>query len=185
MSEEESSLANDVERWRNVNARKLAGVGERPSLTGRPLGVLYAPQIADVFVVNKADRPGADDTVLELTSALALAAPRPWQARIVRCVGRSGEGLDELWSALMAHREHLTATNGLQLRRRQRRLRDLTNAVHALAIRHADELLHSAQFADLAAAAAAGDITPTVAARRVLAGGAEQDPGSRPGPRPN
>jgi LAO/AO transport system kinase len=142
-------------------------------------------EIADVFVVNKADRPGADDTVLELTSALALAAPRPWQARVVRCVGRSGEGLDELWSALLAHREHLTANNGLQLRRRQRRLRDLTNAVHALAIRHADELLHSAQFADLAAAAAAGDITPTVAARRVLAGGAEHHPGSRPGPRPD
>jgi methylmalonyl-CoA mutase N-terminal domain/subunit len=47
MATDEAPLGDDVERWRDAHSKKLSGVKERASLTGRPLGVLYAPQDGD------------------------------------------------------------------------------------------------------------------------------------------
>ena len=55
-------------------------------------------EIADVFVVNKADRPGVDDTVRDLAQMLDLGAARDWRPPIVRTVATDGEGVDELWA---------------------------------------------------------------------------------------
>lgn len=60
-------------------------------------------EIADVFVVNKADREGADRTVAELAMMLDLSAGRGWRPPIVRTVAPKGEGVAELVEALEAH----------------------------------------------------------------------------------
>jgi LAO/AO transport system kinase len=87
-------------------------------------------EIADVFVVNKADRPGADQLERALRSTLALKAKRgdAWKPPIVRTVGTEGRGIDDLDRAIAAHRAHGEATGALAAKRRSRaaeRVRDL------------------------------------------------------------
>jgi len=61
-------------------------------------------EIADVLVVNKADRPGADETVRDLAQMLSLANDRAWKTPIMRTSAQSGEGLPELVRAIDQHR---------------------------------------------------------------------------------
>ena len=61
-------------------------------------------EIADVLVVNKADRPGADETARDLAQMLSLAKDRPWKTPIVRTSAQSGDGLPQLVDAIDKHR---------------------------------------------------------------------------------
>jgi len=63
-------------------------------------------EIADVLVVNKADRPGADETARDLAQMLTLGPPRTeWKPPVVRSVASTGEGVDELVRAVDRHRD--------------------------------------------------------------------------------
>jgi LAO/AO transport system kinase len=65
-------------------------------------------EIADVFVINKADREGVDRVERELKAALALAGDEvPWVPPIVRTVATRGEGIGALLNAVAAHGRHL------------------------------------------------------------------------------
>ncbi len=57
-------------------------------------------EIADIFVVNKADRPGVDATVSDLSAMLDLSGGHGWKPPIVRTVATTGEGVDELWAQI-------------------------------------------------------------------------------------
>jgi len=59
-------------------------------------------EIADVFVVNKADRPGADRLARELARAVALDEG-PWKPEVRTAVARDGDGVDEVLAAAEAH----------------------------------------------------------------------------------
>jgi LAO/AO transport system kinase len=61
-------------------------------------------EIADVLVVNKADRPGADETARDLAQMLSLAKDRSWKTPIVRTSAQSGDGLPQLVEAIDKHR---------------------------------------------------------------------------------
>jgi LAO/AO transport system kinase len=80
-------------------------------------------EIADVFVVNKADRPGAAETESDLVGMLELSTRRVWRPPIVRTVATTGEGVDELFDAIDAHRTHIESSGEAETRRRMR-LRD-------------------------------------------------------------
>src|SRR5438874_12715584 len=63
-------------------------------------------EIADVFVVNKADRDGADNAARDLRHMLSLGerrSPEDWQPPIVKTVASRGEGIDEVVAALDKH----------------------------------------------------------------------------------
>jgi LAO/AO transport system kinase len=61
-------------------------------------------EVADVLVVNKADRPGVDETVRDLAFALSLGGGRPgWKPPIVRTSSERGEGTEELIAAIAKH----------------------------------------------------------------------------------
>jgi LAO/AO transport system kinase len=60
-------------------------------------------EIADVFVVNKADREGADRTAAELAMMLDLTPDRAWRPPIVRTVALRGEGIPEVIDAIESH----------------------------------------------------------------------------------
>src|ERR671937_1048101 len=61
-------------------------------------------EIADVLVVNKADRPGADETARDLAQMLTLGKLRTeWKPPIIRTVAATGDGLAELISAISRH----------------------------------------------------------------------------------
>ncbi|MCA1580105.1 MAG: methylmalonyl Co-A mutase-associated GTPase MeaB [Acidobacteria bacterium] len=79
-------------------------------------------EIADVFVVNKADREGASRAETELSMMLDLAPPSGWRPPIVRTVAPSASGVPEAVDAFARHAEHLrSGTEGE--RRAQRRAR--------------------------------------------------------------
>jgi LAO/AO transport system kinase len=76
-------------------------------------------EIADVFVVNKADLEGHVRVVTELRSMLSLApkgapgarrAPDPWRPPILATIAARQEGIEELWSAVLDHRKHLESS---------------------------------------------------------------------------
>jgi LAO/AO transport system kinase len=64
-------------------------------------------EIADVFVVNKADLPGAQRTVQEIRTMLSMGPKLPWRPPIVQAVATGSTGVDEVYRAVEAHRAHL------------------------------------------------------------------------------
>jgi LAO/AO transport system kinase len=87
-------------------------------------------EIASIFVVNKADIEGHARAVTELRSMLHLAPKGGWKPPIVPTVAVRGEGIEELWEAVLAHRRHLE-TSGLAQEQAARRLRNETAEVAA------------------------------------------------------
>jgi LAO/AO transport system kinase len=97
-------------------------------------------EIADIFVVNKADRPGAEklqqeiEVMLGIRRGNALRHRRTggpadgWEPPVLLTVASTGKGLDELASALDRHYEYLE-TSGLLAERRRERLEKRTRAV--------------------------------------------------------
>jgi LAO/AO transport system kinase len=81
-------------------------------------------EVADVFVVNKGDRDGAGETARDLRQMLHMGAARDWSPPVLTTAATSREGVDELWSAVAAHREHL-AGGGLEAKRRLRLRREV------------------------------------------------------------
>jgi len=76
-------------------------------------------EIADVLVVNKADRPGADETARDLAQMLTLGAPRiAWKPPIIRTVAATGEGTDQLIAAIAKHRDWAVESGERDTRRR-------------------------------------------------------------------
>jgi LAO/AO transport system kinase len=85
-------------------------------------------EIADVFVVNKADRDGADRLVSSVESNLSLHAygPGDWRPPIVKTVATTGEGVPELMAAIARFREHSRGAERPRRRARaESRLREI------------------------------------------------------------
>lgn len=140
-------------------------------------------EIADVFVVNKADRPGADRLESAIRATLGLKAQRQagWTPPVVRTVAVEGKGLEDLDAAIEAHRAHCRETGGLAEKRRER----AAERVHDLVARRLEGYVwHEQGGARRLDAAidriAAGEATPySVAAEIVAAAGIDAD-GARP-----
>ena len=96
-------------------------------------------EIADVFVINKADHPGVDATRRDVEQAIAHARGHAWRPVLIEAVATDGRGIASLWEAILAHRAHLEATHALAERRR----RFLALAVRTLAARVLDERLEA------------------------------------------
>ena len=94
-------------------------------------------EIADVFVINKADRPGVDQTQRDLEQMLELSeiAHDAWRPKIVRTIGTTGEGATDLWQAISDHREHATRDGSLA-KRREQRLRNELRAIIERRLEH-------------------------------------------------
>ena len=82
-------------------------------------------EIADVFVVNKADREGADVAVRDLQQMLRMGPELAWTPPVVATSAIDGSGIDELWLAIGSHRTHLESTGELERGRRERLLREV------------------------------------------------------------
>jgi LAO/AO transport system kinase len=128
-------------------------------------------EIADVFVINKADRPGADATYRDIQGMLALGERRPdeWRPQVVRAVAAKNEGIDDVVAAIGKHRDWLESTGNLQKRREHRASAEISAlALGTLRARMGD-LRGGAALPSLATRVANGDIDPHAAAAELLA----------------
>ena len=80
-------------------------------------------EVADIFVVNKADRPDARGARRDLELMLDLGHRGGWRAPIVLTTAIEGEGISDLWTEIERHTAHLHQSGEL-IRRRCRRRRD-------------------------------------------------------------
>ena len=88
-------------------------------------------EIADIFVVNKADREGADRTAASIEANLSLQtfSPAEWRPTILKTEATTGRGVPELLAAIERFRVHTAATQGTRRRARaEYRVRELLAA---------------------------------------------------------
>jgi LAO/AO transport system kinase len=123
-------------------------------------------EIADIFVVNKADRAGARDTVRELKQMLEMS-DADWKPSIVQTVAVKGEGIDELWDEIAKHRAYQEEKGLLDARRRRRIAREIREIV-AERYRDRVETESSALLDELTDEVIARRIDPYAAATRII-----------------
>jgi LAO/AO transport system kinase len=123
-------------------------------------------EVADLFVVNKADKPDAQQVVRDLRNMIALADrdDGDWKPPIVSTTATKGEGIGELTERLGQHWSWLNATGELK-RRRQARAREELTALAFTALRGR---LAASRLDELAAQVADGTLDPFEAADELL-----------------
>lgn len=124
-------------------------------------------EIADVFVINKADRPGTKDIVREIKYMLQMSDAE-WKPPIVETVAIKDEGTDELWTAIEKHRAYQDEHGLLEARRRRRVLREVKEIV-VERFRQRIETEAAGLLEELADKVAARELDPYTAADHLLA----------------
>jgi LAO/AO transport system kinase len=116
-------------------------------------------EIADVFVVNKADHPMANQMRREIRSMMEMLEFSGWVPELVMTQALAGEGIDELWAAIERHMAYLNETGEIANRRREA----FTHQVRQLALGQLEKRLDRALGEE-----AATDVDPYEAADRIL-----------------
>ncbi|MGH1503496.1 MAG: methylmalonyl Co-A mutase-associated GTPase MeaB [Acidimicrobiales bacterium] len=150
----------------------VANPGTGDAVQANKAGLL---EVADVFVVNKADRPGADDVRRDLELMLDLSHATGADARsgglrtpIVMTDSLEGKGIPELWDAVSAHLEHLVATDELAARRALRTRAEVRSRVEAALSKRLDEAMAAPSAAEVLARCEGREIAPTEAAGAIV-----------------
>ncbi|MEV2242143.1 methylmalonyl Co-A mutase-associated GTPase MeaB [Micromonospora sp. NPDC049891] len=128
-------------------------------------------EIADVFVVNKADRDGADATVRDIQGMIALGerGPGQWRPQVVRATASRGEGIDDIAAAIDKHRAWLIEHDELRRRREARAAAEVEAIALGVLRARIGSLRDGTQLPALAAEVAAGATDPYAAAEALLA----------------
>jgi LAO/AO transport system kinase len=127
-------------------------------------------EIADVFVVNKADRDGADSTYRDIQGMIGLGerGPGEWRPQVVRSVASRGEGIGDIAAAIDKHRAWLVEHGELRGRREKRAAVEVEAiALGAIRARMAS-FRDGTTLQELAASVASGELSPYAAADRLL-----------------
>lgn len=127
-------------------------------------------EIADVFVINKSDRPGVDETRRDLEQMLELSElpSDAWRPPIVATVATEGRGVAEVWDAVLAHRAHAEESGELARRRAFRAGEELREIVGAQLRERARELCTGERWDALTEAVVAHTKDPWTAAAEML-----------------
>lgn len=124
-------------------------------------------EIAHIFVVNKADREGALRIKAELEMMLQLRPGLAWTVPVLLTEASQDRGIEELMSAIAAHREHLTTDGAAGRATEEHREREFVEALGgALCGRVAERLARS--YAALLVRVRRGELDPYSAALEVL-----------------
>jgi LAO/AO transport system kinase len=82
-------------------------------------------EVADLFVVNKADREGADEVARELRQMLHLGEARAWDPPILLTHATDGAGIDAVWDAIASHHGWALGSGALEAKRAARLRREV------------------------------------------------------------
>ncbi len=146
----------------------IAAPGMGDSIQAAKAGIL---EIADIFVVNKSDRPGAQEVIRDLRTMMAMVsyADGAWKPPIVSLSATSGDGIDELMSRLDAHWTWLCETGERERRRLARAREEVTAIAVAEMRRQLGGLPGQSRLDELAAQVACGKLDPYSAADDLIA----------------
>lgn len=125
-------------------------------------------EVADLFVINKADRAGVRETRRDLDQMLDLGGEHEWRPMILETVATTDTGVDELWDAVVAHRTFLEAGR-LEERRRARMRSELDKVLSATVRSRVGALAHGDAYEAQVNALLAGTTDPYHAAIILLA----------------
>jgi LAO/AO transport system kinase len=129
-------------------------------------------EVADVYVVNKADRDGADQVARDLRSMQSLGGrhsePGAWRAPIVRTVASRDEGVSDLLAALGRHEDWMRAHGELHRRRRVRAATEIESIALGEVRRRFAAVHGSAALEAAADRVVAGEIDPYTAAAELV-----------------
>ncbi|HEY8298237.1 MAG TPA: methylmalonyl Co-A mutase-associated GTPase MeaB [Candidatus Baltobacteraceae bacterium] len=129
-------------------------------------------EVADIFVVNKADHPMANQLKREIRSMMEMLDFSGWVPELVMTNALAGDGIDDLWTAVQTHLAYLTSSGELDQKRREA----YVHQVRQLALGHLQRRLERELDGDIATG-----IDPYAAADRVLqAFGAGAEAGDEP-----
>ncbi len=143
------------------------GLGD--SVQAAKAGIL---EIADIFAVNKSDRPGAQEVVRDLRTMLAMARydPDGWKPPIVPTAAASGEGIGDLAAAIDSHASFLERSGELDRRRRARAREEISAIAVSELRRRVGGLPGESRLDDLAGRVVAGELDPYAAADELIDG---------------
>jgi LAO/AO transport system kinase len=129
-------------------------------------------EIADVFVINKADRKGVEETRRDLEQMLELSdlPHESWRPPIVATVGSTGEGVTDLWDAVLAHRAFSERSGQLVERRSFRSSEELREIVANRLREKAREICTGDRWDELVDAVGRQATDPWTAADEMLSG---------------
>ena len=127
-------------------------------------------EVADIFVINKADRPGAHETRRDLENMLDMNTTMgEWRPPIVAAVATTGEGIDDVWAALGDHRRYLELSGELVARRHRRLLAELHDVLIQRVERDIEQLEGGAAYQQACQQVLDGTLDPYTAADALLA----------------
>jgi LAO/AO transport system ATPase len=149
----------------------LVAPGMGDGIQAAKAGIL---EVADVFVVNKADRDGADQTVRDLRYMLSLGGRHSeagaWRPPIVKTIAarETGNGIDEVLEKVEAHREWLESSGEGHRRRSERAAREIEAIALATLRERIGDVHGSAALGSLADTVVAGGTDPYTAADQLV-----------------
>ncbi len=124
-------------------------------------------EVADIFVINKADRPGVRETRRDLEQMLELGKPREWRPLIVETSATDDQGTEALFDAIDEHRTYLD--DSILLDARRVRTRQALDRVVALLVRErVVDVARAAAYEAQVEAVLAGTTDPYRAAEKLL-----------------
>ena len=128
-------------------------------------------EIADIFVINKADRKGVDETSRDLMQMLDLSdmPHEAWRPPIISAVGTTGQGVPEIWEAVREHRAAFEVSGELDRRRTFRLREDLREIIAQRLGRRAREICTGDRWDELTDQVVARATDPWTAADEMLA----------------
>lgn len=138
------------------------GMGD--SVQANKAGIL---EIADVFVVNKADKPDAAQTKRDIEQMLRLGVATDWTPPVLETQAERAVGVPELWQAIEDHRAHQESGARLRARRLRRLAREIREIALAGLRARVGEPGSNGQLDDLAAEVLDGRLDPYAAADRL------------------
>jgi LAO/AO transport system kinase len=124
-------------------------------------------EIADIFVVNKADRDGADGLVQAIVAnqALQTFVPGEWKPPVLKTVATTGEGVAELWASIGQFRSHSGKVGGRRRARHEHRLHELLSR---RLLQQLEKALPEGELSRTIDRITAGDIDPYSAAAELI-----------------
>ncbi len=146
-------------------------------------------EIADILVVNKADRPGAENTVRALKTMLTLGHRQQtvahhgrmmfqasvtteidtWEVPVLKTTALESQGIEDLFNAIQAHRQHLQETGQQEMRERQRLESELFDRLQNMLLeKFLTEKVSNGQLEQMLSQILAREIAPAQAARHLV-----------------